>query len=114
MVTYRVAPGYACNARDFKLVLDRLAELQKEPDLRLPVFVTMTGLHDAYKEVVEGWASGADSLAVVVCPEEPCIRLNCSGGGVGRFAKELHRKHIIAELWRFSMGMQINLEITSA
>ena len=68
---------------------------------------------DYFQEILEGWQSGADSLAVVVYPEEPCIRLNCSGGGVERMAKELHRKAVIARLWEFAMEHQTNLEITS-
>lgn len=116
MVTYRVDPGYDCRIEDFKLILEKLADLRKDPTVfrTLPVFITRQGLHEAYREVVEGWLSGEDKLAIVVSLDEPCIRLNCSGSGVERMAKELHRKAIIAELWRFSMGMQINLDITSA
>lgn len=116
MVTYRVAPGYGCTPEDFKLILDRLAELRDLPmPIRaLPVVSDNLCLHEMYHCVLTGWCSESDKLAVVVYPDEPCIRLNCSGGGIARDAKELHRKAIIGELWRFSMARRINLQITSA
>ena len=115
MVTYRVAPGYDCTPAKFRQVLDQLEFLRSIPFdgyVPLPRDHTVEIMED-FEECVEGWQSGQDSLAVVAYPDEPCIRLNCSGGGTGRMAKELHRKAVIARLWEFSMEHQINIDITS-